>query len=53
MQRDTRDSGLTTFKKIINQFDLEIPVVEFGLDDIVRSDLVAQLVKAYVKYEKN
>jgi phosphate starvation-inducible PhoH-like protein len=53
MQRDTRDSGLTTFKKIINQFNLEIPVVEFDLDDIVRSDLVAQLVKAYVKYEKN
>ena len=53
MQRDTRDSGLTTFKKIINEFDLDIPVIEFELDDIVRSDLVAQLVKAYVKYEKN
>lgn len=53
MQRDTRDSGLTTFKKIIKQFELDIPVVEFELDDIVRSDLVAQLVKAYVKYEKN
>ncbi len=53
MQRDTRDSGLTTFKKIINEFNLDIPVIEFGLDDIVRSDLVAQLVKAYVKYEKN
>lgn len=53
MQRDTKDSGLTTFKRIINKYNLDVPVIEFELEDIVRSDLVAQLVKAYVKYEEN
>jgi phosphate starvation-inducible PhoH-like protein len=52
MQRDTRDSGLVEFKKIIKKYDLEVPVVEFSVDDIVRSDLVASLVKAYINHEK-
>jgi phosphate starvation-inducible PhoH-like protein len=52
MQRDTRDSGLVEFKKIINKYDLEIPIVEFTVDDIVRSDIVAVLVKAFIKHEK-
>jgi phosphate starvation-inducible PhoH-like protein len=52
MQKDTRDSGLVEFKKIITRFNLEVPLIEFTVDDIVRSDLVAQLVKAYMKYEK-
>jgi len=52
MQRDTRDSGLVTFKRVIKKYGIDIPVVEFGVDDIVRSDLVAELVKAYMKYEE-
>jgi phosphate starvation-inducible protein PhoH and related proteins len=51
MQKDTRDSGLTEFKYIIQKFKLDVPVVEFTVDDIVRSDLVADLVKAYMKHE--
>lgn len=53
MQRDTRDSGLVEFKKVIQKFNLDVPVVEFSVDDIVRSDLVAQLVKAYMKHENS
>ena len=52
MQRDTRDSGLVTFKRVIKKYGIDIPVVEFGVDDIGRSDLVAELVKAYMKYEE-
>jgi phosphate starvation-inducible PhoH-like protein len=51
MQRDTRDSGLVEFKKIVKKFGLDVPVIEFTVDDIVRSDLVASLVKAYMAHE--
>lgn len=51
MQKDTRDSGLVEFKTIIKKFNLDVPVIEFTVDDIVRSDLVADLVKAYMKHE--
>jgi phosphate starvation-inducible PhoH-like protein len=51
MQKDTRDSGLVEFKNIIRKYKLEVPVVEFSVDDIVRSDLVAHLVKAFIKHE--
>ena len=51
MQKDTRYSGLVEFKKIVEKFNLDIPVIEFTVDDIVRSDIVAQLVKAYMKHE--
>jgi len=53
MQRDTRESGLVQFKKVIQKYKLEVPIIEFTTDDIVRSDLVAQLVKAYMKHEEN
>ena len=51
MQKDTRHSGLVEFKKIVEKFKLDIPVIEFTVDDIVRSDIVAQLVRAYMKHE--
>jgi len=53
MQRDTRDSGLVEFKKIVKKFGLDVPVIEFTVDDIVRSDLVATLVKAYLSHENH
>lgn len=50
-QRDTRDSGLVEFGKIVKKYDLPIPIVEFTVDDIVRSDLVGQLVRSFMKHE--
>jgi len=47
-QRDTRDSGIVEFKRIITKHGLPIPVIEFQLDDIVRSDLVGKLVRAFM-----
>ena len=53
MQKDTRESGLVVFKQVINKYRLDIPIIEFKVEDIVRSDLVADLVKAYMKFEEN
>jgi phosphate starvation-inducible PhoH-like protein len=50
-QRDTRDSGLVEFEKIIARYSLPIPVVKFTVDDIVRSDLVGKLVRAFMSHE--
>lgn len=50
-QRDTKESGLVEFKAIIKKYGLPIPVVEFTIDDIVRSDLVGKLVKSFMQYE--
>jgi len=50
-QRDQRESGLVVFKSIIKKYQLPIPVIEFTIDDIVRSDLVGQLVKTFMQYE--
>jgi len=53
MQKDTRESCLVVFKQVINKYRLDIPIIEFKVEDIVRSDLVADLVKAYMKFEEN
>lgn len=50
-QRDTRDSGLVEFEKLVQRYQLPIPVVKFTIDDIVRSDLVGLLVRAFTKNE--
>lgn len=52
-QRDTRDSGLVEFEKIIQRYGLPVPIVKFTVDDIVRSDLVGKLVRAFMKFEGN
>ena len=37
------------FVSICRKHNIEIPIVEFTVDDIVRSDIVGQLVKAFIK----
>ena len=37
------------FVEICKRNNIEIPIVEFTVDDIVRSDIVGQLVKAFIK----
>ena len=51
VQRDVKDSGLVVFEEVIRRYDLPIPVVRFTVDDIVRSDLVGLLVRAFMKKE--
>lgn len=52
-QRDIRDSGLTRFETIVAHYGLPVPVVRFTVDDIVRSDIVGLLVRAFVDFEDN
>jgi phosphate starvation-inducible protein PhoH and related proteins len=51
MQRDISSSGLSRFKEIIEREHLPVKCVNFSVDDIVRSDLVALLVRAFMKEE--
>lgn len=37
------------FVNICRKHNIEIPIVEFTVDDIVRSDIVGQLVRAFIK----
>ena len=49
-QTDLRgDSGLTIITNIAKKYKLPVPIVEFGLDDIVRSDICALWVRAFYK----
>lgn len=45
------DNGLALirFVKLCSQFKIEIPIIEFGVDDIVRSDIVGQLVRMFTQ----
>lgn len=42
-------ADLLKFAELCIRNDIEIPVVRFGVDDIVRSDVVAKLVKMFLK----
>lgn len=47
-QTDLRgDSGLTTITSIAAKYNLPVPIVEFDLDDIVRSDICAMWTRAF------
>lgn len=49
-QTDLRDgSGLKVVIDLIKKQNLPVPVIEFTLDDIVRSDICAMWIKAFVK----
>lgn len=37
------------FVSICDKHNIDIPIIEFDIDDIVRSDIVGQLVKAFIK----
>jgi phosphate starvation-inducible PhoH-like protein len=49
-QSDLKEtSGLKTILNLINKQGLPVPVVEFGMEDIVRSGACAMWVKAFHK----
>ena len=47
-QRDQRTNDLTNFTDFLHRNDIDAGVVHFGVEDIVRSDIVAKLVKAFL-----
>lgn len=50
MQSDLRNEcGLKVVIDLVNKQKLPVPVIEFTLDDIVRSDICAMWIKAFVK----
>jgi len=49
-QSDVRDGrDLVTFARKISRAGIDLPIIEFGVDDIVRSDIVADLVRLFIK----
>ena len=49
-QSDLKDnSGLTKIVQLAKTYDIQVPVIEFSLDDIVRSDVCKQWVTAFYK----
>jgi|TARA_R110000822_G_scaffold25827_18_gene78241 phosphate starvation-inducible PhoH-like protein len=41
--------GLVQFVEMCAKYNIEIPICRFGINDIVRSDIVSQLVKMFYK----
>jgi len=49
-QSDVRDGkDLVNFARMVNGAGIELPVIEFGVEDIVRSDIVADLVRLFIE----
>jgi len=46
-QNSGRD--ILKFVNLCHKYDIDIPIIEFGVDDIVRSDIVASIVKMLAK----
>ena len=44
-----KGNNLLYFSQMCSKYDIEIPIVRFTVKDIVRSDIVAQLVKMFDK----
>lgn len=42
-------NGITKFTRLCSRNNIEIPVIEFTVNDVVRSDIVGALVKMFVK----
>jgi phosphate starvation-inducible PhoH-like protein len=50
MQSDLKSTdGLTRVLNYVNKYDLPVPIVEFGVDDIVRSELTKMWVEVFLK----
>ena len=50
MQSDLKGTdGLTTILSYVEKYDLPVPVVEFGVEDIVRSALTRMWVEVFIK----
>lgn len=49
-QSDVRNGrDLLQFARLCNKHNLKVPVIEFEVEDIVRSDIVADLVRMFIK----
>jgi len=49
-QSDVRDGrDLVKFARMVNNAGIELPIIEFGVADIVRSDIVADLVRLFIE----
>lgn len=47
-QSDVKNGmAIERFITMAHNYKIDVPVIRFGLDDVVRSDIVAQLVKAF------
>jgi len=50
MQSDLKvTDGLTTILKYVNKYDLPVPIIEFTVEDIVRSALTRMWVEVFIK----
>jgi phosphate starvation-inducible PhoH-like protein len=50
MQSDLKEAdGLTQVLNLIKKYDMPIPVIEFGVDDIVRSRMTKMWVETFIK----
>ena len=47
-QRDIQNSGLIFLLETVARHNVDIPLIIFEIEDIVRSDIVADLVKAFI-----
>ena len=45
-------NGLGVAVHLADKYNIDVPVVEFGVDDIVRSDLCKQWIKAFMNEDK-
>jgi phosphate starvation-inducible PhoH-like protein len=45
------NSGLMTLIQIIDRYEMDVPVIDFKEDDIVRSDLCRQFIVNWTDYE--
>jgi len=49
-QSDVRDGrDLVNFARKVNNAGIDLPVIQFGVEDIVRSDIVAELVRLFIE----
>jgi phosphate starvation-inducible PhoH-like protein len=49
-QSDVKDGkDLLKFCTVVRRAGIQLPIIEFSVDDIVRSDIVADLVRVFIK----
>ena len=49
-QQDIREqSGLSKVLHLVKKYNMEVPVIEFNVDDIVRSDMVKEWIKVFTE----
>jgi phosphate starvation-inducible PhoH-like protein len=50
MQSDLKEAdGLTKVVHLVKKYMLPVPIVEFGVEDIIRSDMTKMWVETFVK----